>query len=328
MSGRLHVEHVMGTAVTVDLRVAGPADRAVAEVVALLHEVDRVFSTWRPDSDVSRLRAGTLALDACHPWVEQVLTLCARRRDLTAGWFDPWAIPGGVDPTGLVKGWAAQRASDVLVAHGFDDHCVNAGGDVRVRGDANPGVDGRPGWQVGVVDPADRTRMLDVLVVRDGAVATSGAYERGTLAVDPHSGRRVEPLRSATVTGPDLAVADALSTAASAAGLDALPWLASLDGFEALVVTRGEAVHTTPGWVGPAGRRPGQGAPGPAPGYRREGRGRSSVVDEPARVAAVHRGDPACVTMTGQAATTRRAARSRIGSCTAVSRTRVGWLRG
>lgn len=247
MTGVVHVEHVMGTVVTVDLRGPTGSAAALAAAINVLHEADRILSPWKPGSDVSRLRAGLLAPGESHPWTEEVDEQCRRARDLTRGWFDPWRMPGGYDPTGLVKGWAAQRAAAELTARGCTDHAVNAGGDVCVRGTADPL--GATGWRIGVVDPHDRTRILDTVTVHGGAVATSGGYERGSLAVDPRTGQEVTRLASATVVGPDLGLADALATAASAAGLAALDWLDAVADYDALLVTVDGDKLVTPGWA-------------------------------------------------------------------------------
>lgn len=250
MTAVLHVEHVMGTVVTVDLRgcaVDGTAVRATAAAVEVLHEADRILSPWKPASDVSRIRSGRLPRGARHPWTREVDDRCRDARELTRGWFDPWRMPGGYDPSGLVKGWAAQRAAGELSARGVTDHAVNAGGDVCVSGTADPL--GAPGWRIGVVDPHDRTRILDTVTVHGGAVATSGGYERGSLAVDPRTGRMVTRLASATVVGPDLGIADALATAASAAGPGALDWLDDVAGYDALLVTVDGDALVTRGWA-------------------------------------------------------------------------------
>ncbi len=249
--GILHVEPVMGTTVTFDVR---DTDRTAAELapavlagVAALHEADRTFSTYRPDSVVSRLRDGTLAPGDVAAEVVDVLARCTAAAGLTDGWFDAWAMPGGVDPTGLVKGWAAQRALVALPCRGVRHAVVNAGGDVAVVGDASGAADGS-GWVVGVQDPFRRDDLLATVHSVGLGVATSGAYERGSLAVDPRSGTPVHRLASATVVGVDLGVADACSTAASAHGPEALAWLSRADGVEALLVTLDGVLLATPGW--------------------------------------------------------------------------------
>jgi thiamine biosynthesis lipoprotein len=251
MTGLVHVEDVMGTAVVLDLRWApgqepARAEGAVVEAVRWLHEVDRVFSTWRPDSDVSRLRRGEIGLGSCQPMVRTVVQLCVQARRMSAGWFDPWRMPGGFDPTGLVKGWAAREAANRMVGLGVRHVSVNAGGDVWVAGSAS-GV-GTGGWTVGVTDPQRPQTILTTVTMSEAAVATSGGYERGSLAIDPFTRTTVAPLLSATVVGPDLAIADALATAATAAGDQATAWLDAAAGYEALVVLPDGGVRTTSAW--------------------------------------------------------------------------------
>jgi thiamine biosynthesis lipoprotein len=178
MTGLVHVEEVMGTAVVLDLRWApgeepARAEEAVVEAVRCLHEIDRVFSTWRSDSDVSRLRRDEIGLGSCQPMVRAVVQLCVQARRMSAGWFDPWRMPGGFDPTGLVKGWAAREAADRDGRPGVRHVSVNAGGDVCVVGSASGGETGS--WTVGVTDPRRPQTLLTTVSLSDGAVATSGA---------------------------------------------------------------------------------------------------------------------------------------------------------
>ena len=252
MSGLVHVEPVLGTAVTIDVRWRDGeepvlAEEAVVAGVRLLHEIDRLFSTARAGSQVSLLRHGVITLSCCPTVVSDVVLLCAEAEQLSRGWFDPWRLPGGFDPTGLVKGWAAREVGRTLTAHGVPHHGIDAGGDLSLTGS----VDGDPagfGWTVGLADPHRPDSLLTAVTVRDGAVATSGGHRRGSSAVDPHSGDTVERLASATVVGPDLAIADALATAATAAGATALAWLDAAAGYEALLVLPSGEVRTSAGW--------------------------------------------------------------------------------
>ena len=228
----------MGTVVSLAIReaAASPAttEAAAARAIALLHDADAVFSTWRPDSPVSRLRRGEIELAAAPPEVGQVLDLCRRAREASGGWFDPWNLPGGVDPTGLVKGWAAERALAELRTGGAAGALINAGGDVAVFGEPEPG---QP-WRVGIRDPLAADRLLTVVTLggHDRAVATSGSYERGDHVVDPVSGEPARGLLAATVVGPDLAFVDALATGLFASGGRALARIAGLRGYSALLV--------------------------------------------------------------------------------------------
>lgn len=238
--GALRLEPTMGTIVTLDIRdrdLPRPIlDAALDAAVKELHHADRVFSTYDQDSDISRLRTGRITLDHCAPDVREVLGLCELAKQHTDGWFDPWAMPGGVDPTGLVKGWAARQALRALSAHGVRHAMVNAAGDLAVIGNAS-GVHGHTGWRIAVANPTDPRQPLEVLEVTGLGVATSAAYERGPLSMDPHNQKVVQRLASATVTAPDLAMADAYATAAVAHGPAALEWLSRLTGVGALLVT-------------------------------------------------------------------------------------------
>ena len=218
---------------------------ALAQALRELHEADRIFSTWKPDSAISRLRSDRAHLDELEAGerdrVLEVLARCAVARELSGGVFDPWALPGGFDPTGLVKGWAVMRALRALTEGGSTRLLVNAGGDIAVAG--SPG-DGEP-WRVGVRHPEHPEALVAIVEIRS-AVATSGDYERPGQLVDPSSGRIVSGV-AATVTGPELDLADALATALSVAGPDLLPKVDQLAGYEGFVITPDGRRYATPG---------------------------------------------------------------------------------
>jgi FAD:protein FMN transferase len=233
------IRHIMGMPIGIDVRDPGSVDLEVA--FAWLREVDATFSTYRADSEISRLDRGELTLADCRPEVDEVLTRCLALERETGGFFS--ARPAGrLDPSGLVKGWAVARAADRLDAAGARDFCINAGGDVVARGRPQP--DRR--WRVGIRHPEDLEQLAAVLEVEDLAVATSGTYERGAHIVDPHTGLPPSGLLSVTVVGPDLGTADAYATAAFAMGADGPAWTATLAGYDALCITADRRVLSTP----------------------------------------------------------------------------------
>jgi FAD:protein FMN transferase len=240
----VHVEHCMGTTFTIDVRDPGDWSTAIGAVVDWLHRVDATFSTYQPTSDVSRIRRGELPVTDADPMVADVLDRCARMQHETGGFFT--SLPGGrIDPTGLVKGRAIERASDLLREAGSANHAVNGGGDMQLAGEAEPGR----GWTVGITDPSDRLRVLATVEVRDAALATSGVGERGAHIVNPFTGRPADSgLTSATILGPRLTEVDAYATAAFVMGRPAIGWVESRPGYEALVVANGGTVHHTSGW--------------------------------------------------------------------------------
>jgi thiamine biosynthesis lipoprotein len=244
------VQQIMGMPISIHLRGTAEATRraaAIDAVYAELRAVDRVFTTYREDSEIRRLDRGELTLDECDPTVPEVLALAEEARRRTDGFFDvrlPAASGGSwLDPSGLVKGWATERAARHLAALAGDDHYLNAGGDIAVHSDGPQS----PGWRIGIEHPDSPGSVLRVLEVRAGGVATSGTAHRGAHLVDPTTGRPATAVRSVTVAGPSLLWADVYATAACARGADAVDWLESLDGYEALVVTRAGAAWMTAG---------------------------------------------------------------------------------
>ncbi|MEU4428675.1 FAD:protein FMN transferase [Actinoplanes sp. NPDC024001] len=237
----------MGTVVSIELADDLPPSELadlVSATCAWLHEVEARFSTYREDSEVCRFRRGELKLADCSADLRLVLDRCADLWRDTDGYFDAHA-GGPLDPSGYVKGWSVEVASQRLAAAGSQRHYIGAGGDIRMRG-AGPG--GRP-WRVGVRHPWEADKLSWVLELTDGAVATSGTYERGAHVFNPRTGQAASGLRSVTVVGPDLAVADAYATAALAMGEAGLGWLAKrvADGYESAVVTDDGRAFTSPG---------------------------------------------------------------------------------
>jgi thiamine biosynthesis lipoprotein len=240
---------VMGTVVTVDLFCSagvGSSEAAVplAKARAILQRADSLFSTWKNNSPMSRLRRGEISVADAPPEMVEVLERCAEAREISGGWFDPWAMPGGVDPTGYVKGWAAQRAIGAFAAMAIDGALVNAAGDIASFG----GPAGERNFRVGIADPL-APHQLACVVDLAGALATSGAYERGAHLINPHTGLPSALMASASVSGPDLGLADALATAVAVGGVDALARLESIDGYEALGITFDGSRLLTSGFV-------------------------------------------------------------------------------
>lgn len=230
------VEMVMGLPISLALR--GPhatgvrADAAWAEVLAVLREVDRVFSRYRPDTFISRLGRGETGVDDCPREVAEVLALGEEARRASGGAFDVRRPGVPLDTDGVVKGWAVQRAAHALDDLAGTDYCLSGGGDMvcEVRDpDAEP-------WRIGIEDPRDPSRVLAVVPVRHGAVATSGGAHRGAHVVHAGTGHPPQGVASVTVVAADLTWADIDATAAYAMGHDALAWLRTRPGRSGLVV--------------------------------------------------------------------------------------------
>ena len=118
---------------------------------------------------------------------------------------------------------------------------VSAGGDIATFGAPSPGGT----WRIGIVDPWAADRIVCV-VDSPGAVATSGCYERGAHVFDPATGEAGTRCKSATVTGPQLWLADALATGLLVAGEEGLRAIEAVEGYEGyVIVDSGSTVSTS-----------------------------------------------------------------------------------
>ena len=238
----LLVAPTMGTTVSIDVRDPGIGPEVLEAAVAVLSELEARFTTYRPDSEIRRLERGELALEDAHRDVREVLAACAVLRAESDGAFDAWR-DGRLDPSGYVKGWAAERAADVLRRAGALHFALNIGGDIVCAGESVRGA----AWRIGVRDPEDAARVVVVLGVRDGAVATSGLYERGAHVTDPRTGEAPTGWRSITVLAPDLVTADAIATAALAMGSNGPSWAASRFACHVAAIDGDGRLWTSPG---------------------------------------------------------------------------------
>lgn len=240
----------MGTVFSFDVRGGHPdaVRAALDEAVAGLHRVDRLFSTYRESSQVSRLAREEIGLAECDPEVAEVLELAAEAERVSDGWFS-MRYRGRLDPTGIVKGWSAERAARGLArVAGVTGVSVNGGGDVQMVGAPEP----LRAWRVGIADPLRPGGLAAVITaagVDELAVATSGTAERGAHIVDPRTGKpAVTDLVAVTVVGPRLTWVDCWATAAFAMGSRAgLAWLECLPDVEGLLITAGDEVRCTGG---------------------------------------------------------------------------------
>jgi len=235
---------VWGTIVDVDIASSLVSDdglnQGMQQVIDFCKQVDSDFSTYIDTSWVTRLRTNKVEINSCPPAVQEVWELCLQAKHLTDGAFDPWAVEGGFDPSGLVKGWAADKCADLLVLLGIEHVQVNAAGDLALRGGFYDGVV-QP-WRIGVVNPDNRSEVIETFEISDGAIATSGAYERGAHINDPYTGLIAIGAKSATVVGPLGWLCDALATALMVAGEDGAKYFAQpeLEGYQVFVVDRYE----------------------------------------------------------------------------------------
>ncbi|MBN9150225.1 MAG: FAD:protein FMN transferase [Micrococcales bacterium] len=247
---RVWVEEIMGIPMSIHLiaPTTGPdvgADRAVRACFDELRDIDRVFSTYRTDSDISRIHRGELSVADADCRVALVADACERAEQETGGLFSArWR--GWFDPTGYVKGWAVEAAArrhlEPLLAAATAVG-INAGGDLQLF--TAEGADWR--WPVGIADPHDRGQLIAVVDVSNGAVATSGTAERGLHILDPRTGRPATGTASATIVTDGLTQADVWATAAVVAGPANRSWIAAAGSRTGIIV---DDEHHVTRWLG------------------------------------------------------------------------------
>jgi len=150
-----------------------------------------------------------------------------------------------IDVSGIAKGYAVDRAIQVLKDAGIRSALVNAGGDIYAL--ASPPR--RKVWRIGIRHPRRSADLLGVLELKDKAVATSGDYEnffevdgkRYCHIMDTKTGRPVEGIMSVTIVADNTAEADALATAVFPLGPDdGMKMIESLEGVDGIIVTGGK----------------------------------------------------------------------------------------
>ncbi len=204
--------------------------------------VDDIFSTYKNDSEVSRLRRGEILSSDTSDLFQEVWHLSLIWKDITEGAFDPWSVRDGYDPSGLVKGWAADKGVKILKDFGAKSIQINAAGDLSLAGGFPSPDDPNAPWKIGIRDPENPLKILKVFSIKEGAIATSGTYERGSHIIDPFTNLIAIGALSATVYGPSGTGCDVLATALIVSGKDGVRWFQrkELSDFGCWVIERNE----------------------------------------------------------------------------------------
>lgn len=221
-----HLEECMGTVFRFHGRTpldAAATASALVQACAILHEADRIFSLYKPESPLSRLARGETRVADLPPVVSEIWDECERWEKLTDGWFSAFTPEHTFDPSGLVKTWAARAAAENLSAAGVNDFTLNAGGDVWISPEASDPAD----WKIGISKPVTIAlgnpgivTAVDLAGTAYRAMATSGSAERGEHIWNPKASDRSAPkeLVQVSVIARDLVTADVWATAAFAEG--------------------------------------------------------------------------------------------------------------
>lgn len=234
---------LMGMPITVEILDAGATEADIEKVFASFRAIDETFSTYKEQSEISKINRGELTGDAYSEAMKTILALSEQTRQETRGYFDI-RHDGMLDPSGIVKGWAILQAARMLKAAGFVNFFIDAGGDIQVAGTKQ----GHP-WRVGIRNPFNRNEYVKVLALTDKGIATSGTAIRGQHIYNPHQPQMpIEEIVSLTVIGPDVYEADRFATAAFAMGKRGIYFIEQLSGFEGYMIDASARATFTSGF--------------------------------------------------------------------------------
>ena len=225
-----------------DALCLSPMEAAEA-VFAYFRGIDERFSPYNPESETSRIDRGELRPEDASAQMQEVIRLSEETKQRSDGFFDVW-FQGRFDPSGLVKGWANNNAAGILDGNDFVSFCIEAGGDIEIRG-AND--EGAP-WRIGIRSPFDPSNLIRVVSLQNRGIATSGTYIRGAHIYNPRTGGRAGEIASMTVIGSNVYEADRWATAAFAMGHAGIDFVASLPDLDCYMVDWSGTATLTPGF--------------------------------------------------------------------------------
>ena len=234
---------LMGMPITVEVVDATVPAGIFERVFAYFTSVDQTFSTYKPNSEISRINNREISIAQSSQDMRTIFALAERTRQETDGYFDI-ARDGVYDPSGIVKGWAIYQAAQIMRLAGCRNFYVDAGGDIQAVGTNSQG---QP-WRVGIRNPFDMQQIVKVLAISNCGVATSGTSIRGQHIYNPKiDGSLATDVVSLTVIGPNIYEADRFATAAFAMGEQGIRFIERLDGFEGYMIDRHGRATFTPG---------------------------------------------------------------------------------
>jgi thiamine biosynthesis lipoprotein len=235
---------LMGMPITVEIVDPGENERLLDAVFGYFGYIDRKFSTFKPDSEISMINRQELRLEEASDEMKAIFRLAEQTRQESEGYFEI-RRNGIYDPSGIVKGWAILNAAEILRDAGCENYYVDAGGDIQAAGKNGLGES----WRVGIQNPFNPMEIVKVLSIQNCGIATSGTYVRGQHIFNPQVPEQpITDIVSLTVIGSDVFEADRFATAAFAMGPGGIQFIERLTGFEGYMIDKGGMATYTSGF--------------------------------------------------------------------------------
>lgn len=235
----------MGMTITVEISDKNANEKIFDKVFSYFEEVDKRFSTYKKESEISKINDGLLKENEWSSEMKEVFNLSEKTKKETDGYFDIKRPDGKYDPSGLVKGWAIWRAANIIKNEGYENFYVDAGGDIQAFG---KNAENEP-WKIGIRNPFNEEEIIKNLSITDMGVATSGTYVRGQHIYNPKKpNEKIEDIVSLTVIGENIYEADRFATAAFAMGKEGIYFIEKLPGFEGYMIDKEGIAKMTSGF--------------------------------------------------------------------------------
>lgn len=212
------------------------------KIFDFLRYVDKQYSPFIDTSIVTKINHQQVAENKYDDELREILAWADKTKAESAGSFDVWHNDT-FDPSGIVKGWALQKASDMLRTITTNFY-IEAGGDIQVSG-LN---DISKPWRIGIRNPFDRRQNVAIIELADYAVATSGTAIRGQHIYDPVSEKTLEDIVSVSVVAPAIIDADRMATAAFAMGTRGIQFIENMLGYEGYMIDKDGIATMTSHW--------------------------------------------------------------------------------
>jgi len=231
---------VMGMPAIINVIDVGITEEDISEVFSYFNYIDKKFSTYKEDSEISQINRGELKEWDYSLEMKKILKLSEETKKATNGYFDI-NFNGVLDPSGLVKGYAVFQGAEILRKKGFLNYFVEIAGDIQIQGKNEKGES----WKVGIQNPFNLDEIIKTIRLSNKGIATSGNYIRGTHIYNPKQKKFAEEIAGITVIGPNVYEADRFATAAFAMGESGIEFIEKLKGFDAYMVKKNKKAVLT-----------------------------------------------------------------------------------
>lgn len=232
----------MGMPVIVNVVDKNVTNEDISEVFSYLHYIDEKFSTYKKNSEISRINRGELKEKDYSNDMKTIFDLSKKTKKETKGYFDI-NINGVLDPSGIVKGYAINQAAKILKKKGFKNFYAEIAGDIEICGKNN-----NKNWKVGIQNPFNQKEIIKIVHLTNRGIATSGTYIRGLHIYNPKIKKKADDIASISVIGPNIYEADRFATAAFAMGEKGIEFISFLKNFEGYMIKKDKTAVYTKGF--------------------------------------------------------------------------------